>query len=122
MFEILADATVVVHLLFVLFVVFGGLLVWWRPRLAWVHLPAVAWGAWVEFAGWVCPLTPLEDWLRQQAGEAVSPSSFVDRYILPTLYPVSLTREVQVLLGAVVVVVNAVVYFAVRRRTRQARA
>ena len=73
MFRLLADATVAVHLAFVLFVVFGGLLVMRRPRLAWVHLPAAAWGAWIEFAGWICPLTPLENWLRQQGGGPVAP-------------------------------------------------
>ena len=118
-FHLLADATVIVHLLFVAFVIFGGVLVAWRPRLAWVHLPAVAWGAWVEFAGWICPLTPLENWLREQAGEAVSTSSFVDRYVLPTLYPPSLTREVQLVLGAFVVVLNAIVYLAVHHRMRR---
>ena len=120
-FHLLADATVVVHLLFVLFVVFGGLLVLWRPRMAWLHLPAVAWGAWVEFAGWICPLTPLENWLRARAGEAISTSSFVDRYLMPTLYPASLTREVQLVLGGFVVALNALVYFAVHRRIRQLR-
>ena len=67
-FRLLADATVVLHLAFVLFVVAGGLLVVRWRRVAWVHLPAAAWGAWVEFAGWVCPLTPMENWLRQQGG------------------------------------------------------
>ena len=71
MFRVLADITVVLHLAFVLFVVFGGLLVVRRPRLAWVHLPAAAWGACVEFTGWVCPLTPLENWLREQSGGPV---------------------------------------------------
>jgi hypothetical protein len=77
MFRLLADATVALHLAFVLFVVAGGLLVIRWPRLAWAHIPSVVWGAWVEFSGWVCPLTPLENWLRQQAGQAVYTASFV---------------------------------------------
>jgi hypothetical protein len=100
----------------VLFVVAGGLLVIGWPRLAWAHIPAVVWGAWVEFSGWVCPLTPMENWLRQQAGQAVSTASFVDRYVLPVLYPPALSRETQWLLGAFVLGVNAGMYLAVLRR------
>jgi hypothetical protein len=114
--RLLADATVVLHLAFVLFVVAGGLLVVRWPRVAWVHLPAVAWGAWVEFAGRVCPLTPMENWLRQQAGEAVYTTSFVDRYLLPVLYPPALSREIQWTLGGLVLAVNAGVYLVVVRR------
>src|SRR5262245_20412217 len=109
-FQILADVTVVLHLLFVAFVMLGGLLVAWRRRLVWLHLPAVAWGAWVELAGWTCPLTPLENWLRQQGGQAVYASSFVERYLIPILYPASLSRDVQWALGALVILFNLVVY------------
>ena len=110
MFRILADVTVILHLAFVLFVVFGGLLVVRRPRFAWVHLPAAAWGACVEFAGWVCPLTPLENWLREQSGAPVYTSSFIERYLVPALYPSSLSREFQWVLGCLVVLINAAVY------------
>ena len=113
MFRVLADVTVVLHLAFVLFVVFGGLLVVRRPRFAWVHLPAAAWGACVEFAGWVCPLTPLENWLREQSGGPVYTSSFVERYLLPALYPSSLSREFQWVLGGLVILINTAVYLVV---------
>lgn len=116
MFRLLADATVALHLTFVLFVVGGGLLVIWWPRLAWAHVPAAVWGAWVELSGWVCPLTPMENWLRQQAGQAVYTASFVDRYVLPILYPPALSRETQWLLGALVMGVNLGVYLVVFRR------
>jgi hypothetical protein len=116
MFRLLADATVALHLAFVLFVVAGGLLVIRWPRLAWAHIPSVVWGAWVEFSGWVCPLTPLENWLRQQAGQAVYTASFVDRYVLPVLYPSVLSRETQWLLGAFVLGVNVGVYLVVLHR------
>jgi hypothetical protein len=109
-FRILADVTVVLHLAFVLFVVAGGLLVVRRPRLAWVHLPAAVWGAFVEFAGWVCPLTPLENWLREQSGGPVYTSSFIERYLVPALYPSSLSREFQWALGGFVVLINAALY------------
>jgi len=94
---LLADLVVILHLSFVLFVVFGGLLVLRWPRLAWVHLPAAAWGAAVEFAGWICPLTPLEQWLRVEGGGLGYGSDFIERYV-------------QLVLGIVVVVINAAVY------------
>jgi hypothetical protein len=100
----------------VLFVIAGGLLVVRWPRVAWAHLPAAAWGAWVEFAGWVCPLTPMENWLRQQGGQTVYTTSFVEEYFLPILYPPALTREIQWMLGALVLAVNAVVYLVAMRR------
>jgi hypothetical protein len=118
-FRLLADATVVLHFAFVLFVVLGGLLVLRWPRVAWVHLPAAAWGAWVEFAGWICPLTPMENWLRTRGGEAVYTVSFVDQYLTPILYPSSLSREIQWVLGGVVVAVNVCVYLLVLRRPRR---
>jgi len=121
-FQVLADLTVGVHFAFVLFVVFGGLLVIKRPAVAWLHVPAAAWGAWIEFAGWICPLTPLENRLRARGGEATYDASFVERYVMPILYPEALTREVQFVLGGLVVVVNVVVYAAAFTRRRRARA
>ena len=120
-FRLLADATVVLHLVFVLFVIGGGLLALRWPRVAWVHLPAAAWGAWVEFAGWVCPLTPMENWLRQRAGQAAYSASFVDQYMLPVLYPAALTRDTQWLLGGLVLVINAAVYLIVLNRVKAER-
>ena len=113
----LADLVVGIHLTFVLFVILGGLLVIRWPRMAWLHLPAVAWAAWVEAAGWICPLTPLENYLRTKGGGGVYDGSFVDRYVLPVLYPASLTRELQFVLAAAVLVINAVIYgwFVVKR-------
>jgi hypothetical protein len=115
-FRLLADLTVVLHLAFVVFVVLGGLLVMRHRAVAWFHIPAAAWGAWVEFAGWICPLTPLENWLRERGGGPAYSSSFVDRYIVPTLYPEALSRELQWILGGFVVVINVVVYAVVFRR------
>lgn len=115
-FRLLADVTVVVHVAFVVFVLFGGLLVVRRPRVAWLHVPAVAWGAWIEFAGWLCPLTPLENWLRTQSGATAYSSSFIEHYLLPLLYPAALSRELQWVLGSIVLVVNAVLYLVVLRR------
>jgi hypothetical protein len=114
----LADVTVIVHFAFVLFVVFGGLMVLWRRWIVWLHLPAVAWGAWIEFAGWICPLTPLENWLRLQGGGDTYASTFTERYLSGLLYPPLLTRELQWVLGTFVVIFNALVYALVLRRRR----
>lgn len=105
-----ADLVVILHFGFVLFVLLGGLLLVKWPRLAWLHLPAVAWGAFVEFSGWICPLTPLEKWLRTQAGEAEYAGDFVARYLSAALYPEALTREVQIVLGTLVLAVNLAIY------------
>jgi hypothetical protein len=121
-YRLLADAVVLLHLAFVFFVFLGGLLVLRRPRLLWVHLPAVAWGAWVEFTGRVCPLTPLENWLRRRGGGPGYASDFIEHYIEPILYPPSLTVKAQWVLGAVVVAANVIVYLAVLRRRRARRA
>ena len=118
-YRLMADITVGVHLLFVLFVVAGGLLVLRWPRVAWLHLPAAAWGAGIEFAGGVCPLTPLENWLRARGGGAVYASSFVERYLLPILYPEALTRDVQLVLGGLVLAINVAIYALVVRRRRR---
>jgi Protein of Unknown function (DUF2784) len=118
-FRILADATVVLHLVFVAFVVCGGLLVLRWRRVAWVHVPAVAWGAWIEFAGWICPLTPLENWLRAGGGGATYTTSFVERYLLPVLYPESLSRDIQWGLGVLVILVNGIVYAVVVRSRKE---
>jgi hypothetical protein len=118
LFRFLADATVVLHLLFVAFVVCGGLLVLRWPRVAWAHIPAAAWGAWIEFAGWICPLTPLENWLRAQGGAATYTASFVERYLLPVLYPAWLPRDVQWGLGGLVILVNGIVYAVIMRSRR----
>lgn len=119
-FHVLADVTVLLHVAFVVFVVLGGLLVARWPPLAWVHLPAAAWGAWVEFAGRVCPLTPLENWLRTQSGSPAYTSSFIEHYLVPLLYPSALSREIQYALGALVLLANAVIYVVVLLRRARA--
>jgi hypothetical protein len=114
-----ADIVVLVHLAFILFVAAGGLLVLRWPRLAWAHVPAVVWGAMVELADWICPLTPLENRLRATAGEAAFAGGFIDQYIMPIVYPAGLTRGMQLTLGAAVIAVNLVVYGSlVFRRNR----
>lgn len=113
---VLADLVVLLHLAFILFVMLGGLLVLRRRRLMWLHLPIVVWGAAIEFVGWICPLTPLENRLRAAAGEAGYSGGFIEHYLIPLIYPAGLTRELQWLLGALVLLVNAAVYWRVLRR------
>ncbi len=121
-YGLLADLIVLLHLAFVVFVVAGGLLVWHRPRIAWLHVPAALWGTIVEWAGWICPLTPVELSLRSRGGETGYEGDFVARYLLPVLYPGALTREVQIVLSVAVVAINAAVYRAVFRRHMRHRA
>ena len=117
-YSILADAVLALHFGFILFVVLGGLLVLRWPRAAWLHVPCAVWGLLIELFGWVCPLTPLENSLRRAAGEAGYAGGFIETYLLPLVYPGGLTREMQLMLAALVVVVNATVYlFVWRRRT-----
>ncbi len=109
----LATLVVLVHMAFVAFVVAGAVLTLRWPRVAWVHLPAALWGAMIALAGWVCPLTPLENWLRVRGGAATYDRGFLEHYLLPLLYPAPLTRGVQIATGVFVVVVNVLVYWRV---------
>ncbi|MCW8985798.1 MAG: DUF2784 domain-containing protein [Thermoanaerobaculales bacterium] len=120
---LVADAVVLLHLAFILFVALGGLLVLRWPRLAWVHIPAVTWGAIVELTGWICPLTPMENRLRASAGDVAYTGGFIDRYIMPIVYPHGLTRGMQLVMAAAVVVVNLIIYGALvfRRHGRSSR-
>jgi hypothetical protein len=109
-YRLMADFIVLVHFGFVLFVIFGGLLVLKWRRLIWIHLPCVLWSVLNEFFGWLCPLTPLENWLREAEDGAGYQTSFVEHYIVPILYPEALTREIQIILGLTVVAVNMGIY------------
>jgi hypothetical protein len=120
-YRLLADALVVFHFAFLLFVVLGGWLVWRWPRLAWLHLPCAVWGALVELTGLVCPLTPLEGWLRQRAGMQAYTGGFIAHYLLRVLYPAGLTRGIQLVLAVVVVAINGAAYATLIRRTGRAR-
>ena len=116
--SLLADLVLVVHATFILFVVLGGLLLLWQPRIAWVHIPCAIWGAWVELAGWICPLTPLEVDLRTRAREIGDEGGFIERYVTAALYPQGLTREIQIGLGIAVVAVNVIIYVVAIKRAR----
>jgi Protein of Unknown function (DUF2784) len=114
----LADALLVVHGAFVVFVIGGGALVAHWPALAWVHLPAALWGAAIEFAGFVCPLTPIEQAWRRAAGSGVYRGGFIEHYVTAAIYPSGLTRGTQIMLGLLVVGVNGWVYWRLWHRRR----
>lgn len=116
MYGLLADAVLVLHFAFVLFVVAGGLLVLKWPWVAWLHIPAAAWGVAIEFAGWICPLTPLENQLRQEAGMEPYAGDFIARYLMPVIYPEGLTRDAQLTMGLAALLLNAAIYTLVIRR------
>jgi hypothetical protein len=118
----LADLLVLLHLLFVVFVVAGGFLLLRWPKIAWLQLPAAVWGAAIEFSSGICPLTPLENHLRALGGEAGYSVSFVERYLTPILYPANLTVPVQFVLGGFVVVVNLAAYALAYRAWKQRHA
>jgi len=112
-YRLMADIVVVLHFTFILFVLMGGILsIWWR-KVVWIHIPAAAWGVLIEFAGWICPLTPLENLLRVKSGEVGYLGGFVEKYILPVIYPAGLTREIQIALGIFVIIINLAIYWKV---------
>jgi hypothetical protein len=115
-YRILADLVVLLHLLFIIFVVAGGLLALPRAWLTLLHLPALIWGIYIEFSGKICPLTPLENYFSRLAGDKEYATSFIDHYLIPVIYPAGLTREVQIFLGLLVIVINLAVYSLVLRR------
>jgi uncharacterized protein DUF2784 len=110
-----ASAVALLHLAFILFVIGGGFFVLRWPRLAWIHVPAAAWGALIEFAGWFCPLTSLENFLLRRAGEAGYSGGFVSHYIFALIYPAGLTRGIEIAIGAFVLLLNTGIYVRVFR-------
>jgi Protein of Unknown function (DUF2784) len=119
--RVAADAVVLLHFAFILFVLFGGLAVLRWKWIAWLHVPAFVWGAAVEFFGLMCPLTPLEGHLREAAGEQAYAGGFVEHYVMPVMYPAGLTPTIQLWLGLIVVLVNVAAYAFVIVRARKGR-
>lgn len=117
---VLADAVLVVHGLFIVWVVLGAIAVWRWPKLAVVHLPALAWGVWIEISGGICPLTPLENSLRRTAGQTGYSGGFIDHYVGGAIYPDGLTRETQWVIAGVMLAINVVLYGLMIARVRRA--
>ena len=120
-YSFLADLLVIFHLVFILYVIAGALLIFKWPKTLWLHLPSCFWGMTVEFTGWICPLTPWEIKLRRLAGEEGYSGSFIAQYLIPIIYPSGLTREVQMVLGGTVLIVNLSLYtlILIKRRNRK---
>jgi len=116
LYRLLANAVVSIHALFILFVVLGGFLAWRRRWIAAVHIPCAIWGVLIEYRGWMCPLTPVENALRAKAGQQGYSGGFIEHYLMPTIYPSGLTPRVQALLGTFVLVVTAFAYTVLLRR------
>ena len=120
LYRILADLVLLFHFLFILFVIFGGFLLFWKRRLIWIHLPSAVWGALIEFQGWICPLTPLENMFRHTGGQAGYEGGFIENYLVPVIYPSGLTREIQIILGIITIGINVIVYASFFFRSREA--
>ena len=124
LYGLMADLVLVAHMAFVAFVVLGGFMVWRWRRLAWIHVPVALWGGAIAVTGFTCPLTPLENRLLRLGGRTGYQGGFIEHYVTAALYPAGLTREVQLVLGMAVLVLNLVVYWrtiATYRRGRTAR-
>jgi len=121
--KILADIVLLLHFAFVLFAVLGGISVFYRRSLAWLHLPVVLWSAVINLAGWICPLTPLENYFRAQAGQSGYEGGFIQHYIEPLVYPGGMPRNFELIAGISILVGNGLVYAVIllywRRRTRK---
>lgn len=118
-YALAADAILLLHALFVVFAALGGLLVAWRRWIALLHLPAVAWAAWIELSGGICPLTPLENHFRRLAGRSAYEGGYIEQYLLPLVYPPGLTPSIQMALAALLLAINVAVYGWVMRRGRR---
>lgn len=112
-YYLLAGLVILLHFAFILFVIFGGFLLFKWMRFAWIHVPVVLYAALLEFYGWICPLTPLEKWLRAKGGGVAYQTGFIEHYITPLIYPSALTRELQITLGLFVIALNLGIYLAV---------
>ncbi len=116
LYQALADVVALTHLAFIVFALLGGLLALRWRWIPWVHLPAACWGVAVEFFGWFCPLTPIENALHRASGAAGYLGGFIERHLGPIIYPAELTREFQLFLAGVLIGVNVAVYLVVWRR------
>ena len=115
---IFANSILMVHFAFILFVVFGGLLVFYKKWMPWLHIPAIFWAVLIEFFGWICPLTPMENHFRVLAGQSGYNQGFIQHYLLTVIYPDGLTRQVQILLGLGVLILNLLVYAVFLKKKR----
>ena len=110
MYEIAADLILIIHFTFVLFVVFGALLIFVSIKIVFIHIPAVIWGSYIELTNSICPLTYLENWFLDKANLTIYSEGFIQNYLLPIVYPTGLTKDLQIYLGITLIVVNTIIY------------
>lgn len=110
MYEFLSNLTLVIHLIFILFVIFGGLLFFWKPKIIYIHLPAFIWGSYVEFTNTVCPLTYLENWFLKLSNASTYSNNFIQNYLIQIIYPTNLTSDIQIFLGSTLIFINLIIY------------
>lgn len=120
-YRALADFVLLLHMAFVLFAALGGVLAFKWRRVTWFHIPAALWATLIELIGWECPLTPLENWLRRKGGEAGYQTGFIERYLLPLIYPAPFPRTLHVVLGLLVLGVNLAIYWSLWRHSASTR-
>jgi hypothetical protein len=120
-YAIAADTVMVIHFLFIAFALLGSFLVLWKRWFIWLHIPALAWGVWIEASGNICPLTPLENHYRELAGQTTYGEGFITHYLTPIIYPAGLTRGTQFVIMGILIAVNFIGYALVIRRNRGAR-
>ena len=110
MYEFFANLTLIAHLIFILFVVFGGLIFFIFPKIIYMHIPALLWGIYIELTNSVCPLTYLENWFLYQGGLTTYSNNFISNYLFPIIYPKGLTTDIQLYIGITLIVVNILIY------------
>ena len=110
MYELFANLTLIAHLIFILFVIFGGLLFFIFSKVVYIHLPALLWGIYIELNNSVCPLTYLENWFLIKAELATYSNGFINNYLYPIIYPEGLTNNIQIYLGITLIVINILIY------------
>jgi len=110
MYEIAANLILIVHFIFILFVVFGALLFFASTKIIFIHIPAFIWGSYIELTNSICPLTYLENWFLQKANLMTYSEGFIQNYLVPIVYPVNLTKDIQIYLGITLIVINIVIY------------
>ena len=110
MYEITANLILIVHLIFILFVVFGALLFFASTKIIFIHIPAIIWGSYIELTNSICPLTYLENWLLQKANLTTYSEGFIQNYLVPIVYPVNLNTDIQIYLGITLIIINIVIY------------
>ena len=110
MYELAVDIVLIIHFLFILFVIFGALLFFVVKKIVFIHIPAIIWGAYIELTNSICPLTYLENWFLHKANLTTYSEGFIQNYLVPIVYPVSLTKDLQIYLGIALIVINIVFY------------